>query len=129
MRQMQLWETRPQDHTIAVRSSAWGRSTGNLEYPQMSEGQLQQVHRWLEESTQEEIKEIPNLPRWAGSALLRTLITKNRHSRQQQRRDRHYLQGGRRMAEAYMAASDENTAQKILKWLHWSTQRELHQTV
>ena len=84
----------------------------------MSEGQLQQVHRWLEESTQEEIKEIPNLPRWTGSALLRTLNTNKRHSRQQQRRDRHYLQGGRGMAEAHMAASDENTVQEILKWLH-----------
>jgi hypothetical protein len=33
------------------------------------------------------------------------------------------------MTEAHMADSDENTVQEILKWLHWNTQRELHQTV
>ena len=53
MRQMQLWETRPQDHMAADSSPAGGHSTGNLEPLQTSENQLQQVHRWLAESTQE----------------------------------------------------------------------------
>jgi hypothetical protein len=90
---MQLWETRSRDYTAADSSPARGLSTVNLDPPQISDSQLQQIHRWLEESTQEEFQEIPNLPRWTGSTLLRTLKTNKRHSRQQQRRSRHYLKG------------------------------------
>ena len=118
MRQMQLWETRSQDHRAADSSPAGGHSTGNLEPIQTSENQLQQVHRWLAESTQEEIEEISNIPRWKGSTLLRTLHTNKRHRQQQQRRDRLYLQGEWRGAEALTAPPDENTVQTIVKWLH-----------
>ena len=107
IRQMQLWETRSRDHTAADSSPAWGHSTVNPESLQMSDSLLQQIHRWLEESTQEEIQEIPHLPRWTGLTLLRTLNTNKRHSREQQRRDRHYLHGGMGMTEAYVANCDE----------------------
>jgi hypothetical protein len=112
---MQLWETRSRDHTTANSSLAWGHSTVNPKSPLTSDSQLQQIHRWLEESTQEEIQEIPHLPRWTGSTLLQTLNTNKRLSRQQQRRDRHYHHVGMGMTAAHIADSDENTVQEILK--------------
>jgi hypothetical protein len=33
------------------------------------------------------------------------------------------------MTEAHIADSNEKTVQEILKWLHWITQRNLHQTI
>jgi hypothetical protein len=91
-----MWEPCRHDHDAYNSSPAWVHDTEAQEPTQTSVDRLQQIHRWLDESTWEEIQEILHLQQWAGSTLLRTLNTNKLQRRQQWFLDRHYLHAGRK---------------------------------
>ena len=57
IRQMQLWESRPNIPDTVQSSSAPAQDMEAQESTQESTAQLQRIHRWLDESTLEEIQE------------------------------------------------------------------------
>jgi hypothetical protein len=59
MRQMHLWESRPHVPDTSNPSPALIRDMEAQKSKQLSTDQLQQIHRWLDESTLEEIQELP----------------------------------------------------------------------
>jgi hypothetical protein len=84
------------------------------EITQESTAQLQQIHRWLDESTMEEIQESRQPHQWIGSPLLRTLNINKIWHRQQQRRERHHRQMMMtETTEEVMAESRENTVKAV----------------
>ena len=124
LRQMQLWE--PRRHSMDQPDSAVER-TQVMEAPaptQKTNMALQQIHRWLEESTMEEIHELQQAQRRAGSTLLRTLTASKRHHRQQQRSDRSHRQGMDEPTEESKATDTETTVTAITQWLTWITEVE-----
>ena len=89
--------------------------------------QLQQIHRWLDESTMEEIQELQQAQRQTGSTLLRTLTASKLHHRQQQRSDRYHRQGMDETTEKSKAADTVTTVTAVTQWLTWITEVETHQ--
>jgi hypothetical protein len=96
---------------------------------QESTMQLQQLQRWLDESTMEEIQELHKARRQKGSTLLRTLTTSKLCQRQQQRSDRYHRQGMDETTEELRAVDTATTVTAITQWLTWITEMEIHQTV
>ena len=80
---------------------------------QESDTQLQQIHRWLDESTMEEIQELHQAQRKTGSTLLRTLTTSKLRHRQQQRSDRYLRQGMDETTEESRAADTVTTVAAV----------------
>ena len=94
------------------------------------EQQVQWLHRWFDESTQEELTPLPETATWTGSPILRFLA---RHKQQEHRRRRW---SDRRQAPLEMATElsslvpeSDNTLHAIQEWLTWITEEELHQSV
>ena len=92
--------------------------------------QVQWLHRWFDESTQEELTPLPETATWTGSPILRFLA---RHKQQEHRRRRW---SDRRQAPLEMATElsslvpvSDNTLHAIQEWLTWITEEELHQSV
>jgi hypothetical protein len=99
------------------------------EITQEATAQLQQIHRWLDESTLEEIQESCQPRQWAGSSLQRTLNINKFRNRQQQRREQHHGQTMMETPEGLMAASHENTVKAVTQWLTWITKVEMQQAL
>ena len=88
---------------------------------------LQQIHRWLDESMMEEIQELQQAQRRAGSTLLRTLTACKLRHRQQHRSDRSHRQGMNETTEESKATDTETTVTAVTQWLTWITEMERHQ--
>ena len=91
--------------------------------------QLQQIQRWLDERTMEEIQELHQARRQTGSTLLRTLHTSKLRQRQQQRSDRYHRQGMDETTEESRAADTATTVMAVTQWFTWITEVEMHQTL
>ena len=89
--------------------------------------QLQQIHRWLDESTTEEIQDLQQAQQQTGSTLLRTLTASKLRHRQQQRSDRYHRQGMDETTEESRAADTVTTVTAVTQWLTWITEVEMHQ--
>ena len=127
LRQMQLWE--PRLHSLDQNYSSVERARDmEVQAPtQESAMQLQQIHRWLDESTMEEIQELQQAQRKTGSTLLRTLTASKLRHRQQQRSDRYHRQGMDETTEESRAADTVTTVTAVTQWLTWITEVEMHQ--
>ena len=88
---------------------------------------LQQIHRWLDESTMEEMQELQQAQRRTGSTLLRTLTASKLRHRQQQRNDRYHRQGMDETTEESRATDTVTTVEVVTQWLTWITEVERHQ--
>ena len=75
----------------------------------------------------EEIHELQQAQRRAGSTLLRTLTASKRRHRQQQRSDCSHRQGMDELMEESTATDTETTVTAITQWLTWITEVERHQ--
>ena len=129
LRQMQLWE--PRVHLLEQKNSTVERTRDTeVQVPtQESIVQLQQIQRWLDESTMEEIQELHQARRQTGSTLLRTLHTSKLRQRQQQRSDRYHRQGMDETPEESRAVDTVTTVTAVTQWLTWITEMEMHQTL
>ena len=124
---MQLWE--PRLHSLDQHDSSVERARDmEVQAPtQESDTQLQQIHRWLDESTMEEIQELQQAQRKTGSTLLRTLTASKLRHRQQQRSDRYHRQGMDETTEESRAADTVTKMTAVIQWLTWITEVEMHQ--
>jgi hypothetical protein len=129
LRQMQLWE--PRLHLLEQNNSSVERTRDmEIQVPtQESTMQLQQIQRWLDESTMEEIQELHQARRQTGSTLLRTLTTSKLRQRQQQRSDCYHRQGMDETPEELSAADTVTTVTAVTQWLTWIIEMEMHQTL
>ena len=75
----------------------------------------------------EEIQELQQAQRRAGSTLLRTLTASKLRHRQQQRSDRSHWQGMDETTEESKATDTETTVTAVTQWLTWITEVERHQ--
>ena len=126
---MQLWESRPNIPDTVQSSPAPARDMEATVNTQESTAQIQQIHRWLDESTMEEIQESRQPHQWIGSPLLRTLNRNKIRHRQRQRRERQHRQSTPETTEELMAESHENTVKAVIQWFTWITEVEMHQTL
>ena len=126
---MQLWE--PRLHSLDQHYSSVARARDmEVQAPtQESDMQLQQIHRWLEESTMEEIQELQQAQRKTGSTLLSTLTASKLRHRQQQRSDRYHRQGMDETTEESKATDTVTKVTAVTQWLTWITEVEMHQTL
>ena len=92
-RQLQLWEV---SQTIEISDSPNPKNIQVAQLANSQEGnvimegmehltQVQWLHRWFDESTQEELTPLPETATWTGSPILRFLA---RHKQQEHRRRR-----------------------------------------
>jgi hypothetical protein len=137
-RQLQLWEA-PQsievsNSTILKDINAAPTASSTEEDNNMAQkeqtAQVQWLHRWFDESTQEDLTHLPEADTWTGSSILRSL------AKRKQQEHRHSRWSDRRQAPLelstefpYNVPVPDDTLHAILQWLTWITEEERHQSV
>ena len=127
-RQLQLWEphpgkvdepTRHDDPIQAVETEATPSPS-----VQEKERQLQWIHRWLEESTQEEIQTQRHEAAARGSSILRSLTVQKKNAINQGRWDHKRASNIELPEDSIQRESLNSTVQGIISWLNWITEQE-----
>ena len=94
---------------------------------QEEERQLQWIHRWLEESIQEEIQTQRREAAARGSSILRSLTVQKRNERNQGRWDHKRASDITPPEDLLQRDSSDSTVQGIISWLSWITEQESQQ--
>ena len=130
-RQLQLWEPHPGKADEQTRHDdplpAESKTATPSPSMQEEERQLQVIHRWLEESTQEEIQAQRHEAAAKGSHILRSLTLQKRNARHQGRWNHQRAHISALQEEAIQGDSADSTIMGIISWLNWITEMESQQ--